>query len=248
MRIVQITDLHVGLADEDTFKVDVRANFLKICQKIRELAPDYLVVSGDLCFDEADAGIYRWIRQHLDRLEITYDLISGNHDDPRLLADSFDRSHLLRDGKLYFQRQLEGAPYFFLDTTTGTIDQAQLDWLDHALKRQAGPVIIFMHHPPTLAGVPHMDRNYALINRQETLDILLNFEHRIDIFCGHYHVDKTLSMGNLNIHITPSCFFQIDQHKEEFAVDHYLPALREIEITEEMLSHTVIYLQKKAKI
>ncbi|WP_170110597.1 metallophosphoesterase [Flavilitoribacter nigricans] len=242
MRIVQITDLHVGLADEATFDVDVRANFLGICQKTRALAPDYIVVSGDLCFEQADPEIYRWIKQHLDSLEITYDLLSGNHDNPRTLAKSFDCEHLLQDGELYYQRQLEGFPYLFLDTTTGMVSKKQLDWLDDALKHQGGPVIIFMHHPPLLAGVPHMDRNYALKNREEVLDILLAHNQRIDIFCGHYHVDKTISIDNLNVHITPSCFFQIDQHSEEFAVDHYRPALREIDATTSQLSHTVIFL------
>lgn len=242
MRIIQITDLHVGLAEEATFDVDVRANFLGICQKIRELAPDYVVVSGDLCFDKADPEIYRWIKQHLDSLEITYDLISGNHDDPKILAKAFDCEHLLQNGTLYFQRQLEGLPYLFLDTTTGTVSEAQIKWLTDALQHQVGPVIVFMHHPPLLAGVPHMDRNYALKNRDEVLEVFLEYPDRIDIFCGHYHVDKTLSVGNVNIHITPSCFFQIDQHAEEFAVDHYRPALREININENLLSHSIAYL------
>lgn len=244
MRIIQITDLHVGLANEETFDVDVRANFLGICQKIRELAPDYLVVSGDLCFDKADPEIYRWLKQHLDSLEITYDLLSGNHDDPKILARSFECEHLLQNGALFYQRQLEGFPYIFLDTTTGIIGKEQLKWLQDALDHQAGPVVIFMHHPPLLAGIPHMDRNYALKNRDEVMEILLEYNHRIDIFCGHYHVDKVLGVDHLNIYITPSCFFQIDQHKEEFAVDHYRPALREIKVNENMMSHTLIYLDR----
>ena len=42
MRIVQITDLHVGQPGEDTQGVDVRANFLKIKAAIEELQPDHL--------------------------------------------------------------------------------------------------------------------------------------------------------------------------------------------------------------
>lgn len=242
MRIIQVTDLHVGLANEATFDVDVRANFLGICQKIRELSPDYLVVSGDLCFDKADREIYRWLKKHLDSLEITYDLLSGNHDDPGIMAEIFEREHLLQNGTLYYQRQLEGFPYLFLDTTTGIVGKEQLKWLQEALNLQTGPVVIFMHHPPLLAGVPHMDRNYSLKNRDEVMEILLDYDKRIDVFCGHYHVDKTLSVEHLNVHITPSCFFQIDPYKEEFAVDHYRPALREIEVNENRLSHSLIYL------
>lgn len=242
MRIVQITDLHVGLADEDTFNVDVRSNFLAVCQKTRELAPDYLVISGDLCYEDANPEIYGWIRQHLDDLEITYDLLSGNHDDPQVMARAFDREHLLQNGGLYYQRQLEGRPYLFLDTTTGIVDPAQLQWFEDALRHQLEQLIIFMHHPPLLAGVPHMDNNYALKNRDEVLELMLRYPGRIDVFCGHYHVNKIVSVRNVNIHITPSCFFQIDQYSESFAVDHHRPALREIKVDDDQLSHTVIFL------
>lgn len=241
MRIVQITDLHIGLADEATFEIDVRANFLKICEKIRQLAPDYVVISGDLCYQNAHPVIYSWIKQQLDALEITYDLISGNHDDPVMLAQAFNIEHLLVDGALYYQRQLEGFPYLFLDTTTGVISSKQLSWLANCLKKQLGRLIIFMHHPPLLAGVPHMDHHYALENRDEVLELLLEYPGPVDVFCGHYHVDKTISTENVNVHITPSNFFQIDQYSEKFAVDHRRPGLREIEITSEYLRHTVIF-------
>lgn len=242
MRIIQLTDLHIGRPDEATFEVDVRANLHKACRKIKALSPDYVVVSGDLCFQDPDPSIYTWVKQQLDALDITYDLLSGNHDEPVMLARSFGIEHLLVEDALYYYRQLEGIPYLFLDTTTGIVDTRQLKWIEETLKQQTGPVIIFMHHPPTLAGVPHMDQKYALQNRDEVMEILLSYPGRIDIFCGHYHVDKVLCIDNLNVYITPSCFFQIDQFSETFAVDHRRPGLREIEITTEYLRHTVIYL------
>lgn len=242
MRIVQITDLHIGLAGEATFDTDVRANFLQMCRKIRELSPDYVVISGDLCYQEADPIIYAWIRQQLDTLDITYDLISGNHDDPVMLAQAFHIEHLLVEDALYYERQLEGAPYLFLDTTTGVVSHKQLQWLGSKLKQQIGHLIIFMHHPPVLAGVPHMDQNYPLINRDDVLELLLEYPDRIDIFCGHYHVSKTISVGNVNVHITPSNFFQIDESTADFAVDHQRPGLREIEVSEDYLRHRVIFL------
>lgn len=242
MRIIQLTDLHVGLPNEATFEVDVRQNLQKACRKIQQLRPDYVVVSGDLCFQDPDRSIYTWVRQQLDALDITYDLLSGNHDDPKMMAEVFEREHLLVGDALFYQRQLEGAPYLFLDTTTGIVAEDQLKWLSETLKQQSGQVIIFMHHPPTLAGVPHMDQKYALQNRDQVMEIILDYPGRVDIFCGHYHVDKVLGIENVNIYITPSCYFQIDQYSESFAVDHRRPGIREIEITGEYLRHTVIYL------
>ena len=70
MRIVQITDLHVGREGEETYGVDVRANFRKILQAARQWRPEYLVLSGDLCYRDGDVAIYHWIREQLDELGI----------------------------------------------------------------------------------------------------------------------------------------------------------------------------------
>ena len=46
MRILHLTDLHIGEEGEDTYGVDVRANFLDILSKIPLMQPDLLVVTG----------------------------------------------------------------------------------------------------------------------------------------------------------------------------------------------------------
>ena len=59
MRILHLTDLHIGEEGEDTYGVDVRANFLDILSKIPLMQPDLLVVTGDLCFRDGQEKIYR---------------------------------------------------------------------------------------------------------------------------------------------------------------------------------------------
>lgn len=242
MKIVQITDLHVGLEGEDTYGVDVRANFLKIKSAIGELQPDHIVLSGDLCYRDGQRPIYEWIRGQLDELAIPYDLISGNHDDPRMLAETFGRAAMLRNGELYFTKILGGKPVLFLDTTTGTVSPQQLEWLKAELQENQRDLIIFMHHPPFLAGVPFMDGKHALKNRDEVTKILFEHPYQISIFTGHYHVEKYIQQKNVSVFITPSCFFQIDQHEKEFKVDHYQIGLREIILNGTKLMHTVKYL------
>lgn len=243
MRIIQITDLHINREREMTnFGIDVRSNFLQVIRKTADLAPDHLVLSGDLCYRDGDPEIYTWIRDHLDALEIPYDLISGNHDDPRLMAKVFRREHLLKNGELYFCRKMDQEMVLFLDTTTGAMSEGHLDWLRRQLHNLEGDMIIFMHHPPLLAGVPHMDRKYPLQNAGEVLRIFNEYPFRLNIFTGHYHVEKTIHWRNLSVHITPSCFFQIDMHRPDFQVDHFRIGLREIELLEGQIRHSVIYL------
>ena len=242
MRIVQITDLHVGQPGEDTQGVDVRANFLKIKDAIKELQPDHLVLSGDLCFSYGEREVYDWIRDHLNQLDIPYDLISGNHDDPVLMAEAFGIVELLKNKELYFSRTIHGRLFLFLDTTTGIVSKAQLDWLSKKMAELDEPLVIFMHHPPIFADVPFMDGKHALRNQEDIQEVLFDFPHEITVFTGHYHVEKTIRKRNVVVHITPSCFFQIDQRSKEFKVDHHRIGLREIRLMDGVILNTVKYL------
>lgn len=242
MRILQITDLHVGLEGEDTYGVDVRSNFLKILASVRSLEPDHLVVSGDLCYRVGNKNIYSWLKTELDNLAIPYDLISGNHDDPAMIAQTFAYNGRLKGGELYYINEIGGEPVLFLDTTTAVVSNKQLSWLKEQLATYQQDLIIFMHHPPVIGGVPFMDSKHYLRNMEEVQAIFTAHPFNLSIFTGHYHVEKTIRYENLEINITPSCFFQIDQQSPEFKVDHYRVGFRKIELENKMLRHSVCYL------
>ena len=242
MRIVQITDLHVSPEGDESFGVDVRANFLKIRDAIEALNPDHVVVSGDLCLNIGERPVYNWIRPYLDDLNIPYDVISGNHDDPVMLAEAFGIEQLLQNKELYFHKKIGNKEVLFLDTTTGVVSETQLTWLTQKLGQLDQNIVIFMHHPPFYAGVPYMDSNHSLQNLDEVQEVLFNFPHEITVFTGHYHVEKTLREKNVTVHITPSCYFQIDQTSEAFKVDHHRIGFREIFCQNGTIRSTVRYL------
>ena len=244
MKIAQLTDLHIGRAGSPTFQTDVRGNFLNVLALLRQADPDYLVVTGDLCFRDPDPDVCHWVRAQLEGLALPYDLISGNHDDPVMLAEIFERQALLHGEELYFVRELNGHPLLFLDTTTGLVSQPQLDWLEQQLvERSQEEVLVFMHHPPVYGGVPYMDEHYALQNREAVQQLFFRHGAPIRVFTGHYHVDKVIQRRNTTVYITPACFFQIDQHSPSFAVDHRRPGLRIIELEEDRLLSTVHYAE-----
>jgi len=244
MKIVQITDLHIAEEGEDTHGVDVRQNFQDLMNTLRSLAPDLVVLTGDLCFDAGDENIYNWVRSHLDFLKIPYTAIGGNHDDPTLLAKAFHIDHLLKGKELFYARELAGQTVLFLETSYGVMSGSQLRWLEDQLARLDRDTTIFMHHPPVNSGVPFMDNNHALRNMAEVQEVLFNFPHHLTIFCGHYHVEKTLCQRNLTVHITPSTYFQINWHLEGFKIDHYRIGCREIILRKDgAVESSVIYLE-----
>jgi len=242
MYLIQLTDLHIGLPGQDTRAVDVRANFLRALEKVRERQPEKLVLTGDLCYDDGDRSIYQWIRKQLDPLRIEYELIAGNHDNSEIMGAAFERVVLKETGELYFQKAYGDWQVFFLDTGPARMSDRQKIWLGTHLSQATGPILIFMHHPPCRAGLKYMDEKYPFQEIDEAKALFRRSSRPIEIFCGHYHIEKTIRFGHVAVHITPSLFFQMDMHQDGFAIDHYRPALREIWLEEDRLASTVTYL------
>ena len=86
-----------------------------------------------------------------------------------------------------------------------------------------------------------MDSRHALRNREEVQAIFLDHPYNVNIFTGHYHVEKVIRKKNIVVHITPSCFFQIGQDSEEFQVDHFRIGLREINWDNGVMMNAVFY-------
>lgn len=243
MRIIQLTDLHVGQPDADSYGVDVRGNFLNVLSKALHLWPDLLIITGDLCLDRGDAEIYHWVKTELDRSNVPYLVIGGNHDDAPLLAAVFGQEDRLKNDEFYYLETIADRQVLFLDSSTGLISDAQLQWLEATLTdSQEEPQLIFMHHPPLLAGVAYMDTQHSLRNWDVVADLLNQQPFSVEVFCGHYHVHKSIQLHNLSVHITPSTYFQIDQFQTNFQVDHYRPGFRVIDLVEGQIRETVRFV------
>ena len=247
MRVVQLTDLHIDEEGYNPFEIDVRANFLKLLDEALATKPQHLVLTGDLSNRDGGVEIYEWLFDHLQQQPIPYDIIPGNHDHSVSLAETFQRTQLLTENELFFAKKIGKQSCIFLDSAVGKHSFKQLKWLERQLRQAGSPVIIFMHHPPTLAGVPFMDNKHALQDIEAIQKVLCEHPHSVTVFCGHYHVEKTIQFKNVVVHITPSAFFQIDQRSEDFKVDHHRIALRVIDLVNDSIHSSVYYYEGARK-
>lgn len=247
MKIIQITDLHIDDEGGFPFDIDVRKNLIRILSNIKKQKPDHLVVSGDLCYREPKIEIKEWIKETLNYCGLDYSVIAGNHDDSEMLAEVFGVKHLLNDGELYFAKRIGKETVLFLDSAKGSLSKKQSNWLKRQLKNIESDVLVFMHHPPVKAGVLFMDNRYPMQYLESVQQIFFEHSSNVYVFCGHYHVEKTIRLKNITIQITPSCFFQIDQNSTEFKVDHHRIAYREIGFEGQVLTSTVRYFNGSKK-
>lgn len=243
MIITTITDLHIAPEGERPFDVDTRKNFLEALQMQSRDKSDLLVIKGDLSYRDADEEVYHWIRQQLDETKIPYRIIGGNHDDSSLLASVFGlEEHLHNSIELYYEEKVPGHHLIYLDSSIGSFSQLQWNWLGEKLVEEPHlRKLIFMHHPPVAGAVPYMDNNYPFREQREFEQIAKNTDQVPFVFCGHYHVEKSILNPSLSCFITPSPFFNIDDTADDFKLLNNLACYRRIELSESGLKTAVFY-------
>ena len=239
--IAFITDLHISAKSKNSSGINTRENFRRILASLSDDTPDHIIIGGDLCWKSPKKEIYEWIKPQLDALKIPYDIIAGNHDDVEMMAASFNFEKNLINKELYYVKQIGHQNFIFLDTSKGYMSETQYKFLSSSLSVESNPIII-MHHPPIIANIPYMDRNHCFKENDKIKSILKTADCPPTIFCGHYHVEKSIFNKECNVHITPSCYIQVSSTSETFEVDHYRIGYRDIWLDTDKLITSVRYL------
>lgn len=187
--IVHISDIHFGTANDVVVE--------HLVEKVCELAPDLVVVSGDLT-QRARATQFQQARRFLDRIPNPQLIVPGNHDVP--LYNVFDRFlNPLTKYKRYITTDLtpnyqdEEIAVFGVNTTRsltikgGRVSDEQVDELRQRLCSvdEAKLKIIVTHHP---FDVPEgVDEDDIVGRAKKVMPRLVDCG--ADIFlAGHLHV------------------------------------------------------------
>lgn len=121
-----------------------------------------MVISGDLADTPSEAA-YVHLTALLAALEIPFVAIPGNHDDRALMRSALPHEHATPGGALNFTRNVGGIDILLVDSSVagtphGTLDDATPAWLDTTLAQSTTrPELLFLHHPPFVCGIAHMD-------------------------------------------------------------------------------------------
>lgn len=243
LTIAQVTDMHIGPSDVSYRGINPRQQFLNVLQALEPKNLDVLVLSGDLAANEGEPEAYVWIKQTLATFHCPYIVMAGNHDHAIRMKRTFELSdNDIANNMLYFSRSIKGRRLLFLDSSPYRVSKHQLEWLETQLIESNEPALLFIHHPPLKCECPFMDEHHPLQNSGEVWKVLERFSHISNIFCGHYHTEKTVIKDGKLIYLTPSTIFQIDAEKPEFAIAHTKPGWRIIKWKGTKVSTQVEYL------
>lgn len=210
--IAQMTDIHVGFApDEQPEELNLtrfRATLGRLMDGPNR--PDLLVLSGDIT-DHGDAESFAKTAELLKDCPCPILPLVGNHDSRAGLLGAFPQVEPAAGGFVHYVTDVGlGLRIICLDTLEdgrhgGAFCDARAAWLHARLaEAKATPTVIFMHHPPIVAGIDWMDPapDEAWILR---LREVLTDQHQVQaIHCGHLHRQITTRFAGIPLSVTPS--------------------------------------------
>lgn len=213
MIIAQITDTHVKADGKLAYRKVDTAKALRDCvDHVNTLAtrPDVVIFTGDLA-DSGQPSEYAVFREIVDRLAMPFFVIPGNHDERGAFHDAFaDHPYLPRRGDfLHYAIKAYPIRLVGLDTTVpkesfGMMCDSRLAWLDDCLRQAPDrPTLVFMHHPPFLTGIAHMDAQNCR-NGDALGAVIARHPQVRHLACGHVHRPILRSWHGLTASIGPS--------------------------------------------
>ena len=193
--IAQISDPHIKPPGSLAYgRVDTAKALERCVMALNQFRPrpDLVVISGDLA-DTPTAEEYEYLKRLLDRLELSFVSIPGNHDSRELMRAAFPQAaYAFPFGPLNQSVATGGLDLVLLDSSVhtkphGELDAATLQWLDATLASSPDrPTLVFLHHPPFKTGIWHMDRQ-NLLNAGDLAAIVRRHPRVQLIAAGHVH-------------------------------------------------------------
>lgn len=236
--IAQMTDIHVGFApDEKPEELNLtrfRATLARLIEGPNR--PDMLVLSGDIT-DHGDAESFAKTAELLEACPFPIVPMVGNHDSREGLLGAFPQVVPAEGGFLHYVVEAPlGLRIICLDTLEdgrhgGAFCEARAQWLAARLAEDPEtPTLIFMHHPPVVAGIDWMDPapEEDWITRLRT--VLEGQSQVLAIHCGHLHRQITTRFAGIPLGVTPSVAPLVAMDLNP--IDQNLPDNRELITTE----------------
>nr|WP_237462607.1 metallophosphoesterase [Leucobacter chromiireducens] len=204
------------------------------------VTPELVLITGDL-IERGNPGAYAAVaaacRGLEERLGSPVLTVLGNHDDP-VAARALDH-HATGH---FAAHNIDGTRVIRLDSHTGALDSAQLDWLAGELARPAERgTVIALHHAPLASPLPTL-RRQGLANADALLELLRGSDVRA-ILAGHYHHSLSASVQGIPVFVGPSlAYHQVMDAGPDAVAGHDSPMFSLVQITSDGVSASAIAL------
>lgn len=229
MRLIQITDCHLGSTTGETLLgLNTDESLVDVLKLVSAAEPrlDLVVASGDISNDGGTPSYDRFIarvNRCLPKTPLAW--LEGNHDDPDgmkaiLSSRPFEKAMTIGGWRIILlNSRIPGEE-------GGALTTRELERLDNQLAEYPGhPTMIFMHHQPVPVGSAWVDQ-YVLANAEDFFAVVDKHAQIKAIAWGHVHQDFTSTRKGVKLFATPSTCVQFAPRSDEFKVDNAMPGYR----------------------
>lgn len=209
LTVLHCSDVHATEPGDSLAAADGLSNLASIAGYVRALAlhPDLIVCTGDLIHH--DFELYPRVAAKLAALanEVGAPLVvvPGNHDD---VAEAQRLTGGLVPA-LPHRTRICGYDVMSLDSSEGSIPEAQLAWLHGAIHApDALPSVLVMHHSPLPSVMPSLT-SIGLRNADALADVIAGADVRL-VLAGHYHHAMQGMFHGVPVCVAPSLAYEQD--------------------------------------
>ena len=229
MRLIQITDCHLGPQQSETLLgLNTDQSLEDVLELIQQAEPDFdhLLCTGDIASD-AHIDCYRRfariIRNHFTQ---PVSWLAGNHDSADVMASVQEsigvQGRLISMGDwllVLLDSSVPGHVY-------GQLAASELDFLEHVLKKNSDKhVLISLHHQPVPVGSAWIDQ-YVVRNADAFFQLIDDYPQVKIVSWGHVHQEFIAQRKSVTLVATPSTCVQFKPLCDDFTVDTLMPGYR----------------------
>ncbi|MCP5072339.1 MAG: phosphodiesterase [Rhodobacteraceae bacterium] len=192
-------------------------------------AADFCVLSGDLV-NRGDLAAYEALKNQLDRLELPYYPMVGNHSDRNLFFATLPVPKNTARPFVQYGLETRDGRVICLDTLKPGADAGQFcadrfAALEEQLNRAGdAPVYLFIHHPPFALGLPMQDQD-QMENGAEFMAFLHDFPNVRHLFVGHVHRPIAGVVGGIPFTTMRSVLYQAPPPDPGWDWSSFIPAV-----------------------
>ena len=210
-KFVILADIHYSTKAENRqgrLFIEVPLILNDVVNEINKNQFDFVVCPGDLT-NEGLEEEYKGVKDILDKLNMPYYPVVGDHDVKYITGKRQDGTHIYSVNNLYKDRKLwnkyfgeitgsikkHGITFIKLDTSPLTLAKKQQDWLCNELENAKDKVVILSHHQ-LFPDSYILDKNKIITNHKELKPLLENYSDKIKaIYVGHKNVPSRTYLG-----------------------------------------------------
>lgn len=229
MRILQITDCHLGRdEDESLLGLKTAESLADVLQRAVdcESSFDLVLCSGDMSNDATTASYEHFVqivRRYFPKTPLAW--LPGNHDDPagmRAIRSTSPKTDYVTLGNWRIIMLNSRVPF----EERGELPQSELDRLERLLASDpTSPTLIFLHHQLVPVGSAWIDQ-YVVSNADAFFEITDRYNNIRAISWGHVHQEFFDVRKGVDLIATPSTCVQFKPLNDDFMVDKAMPGYR----------------------